>query len=114
MLKNSKLYCYTLVLFFSLCSYSNISSATLVKNIEQFNYGGCCDGLLLGWLDDKGLGNLELLNDQGTNVIESYFKKVDNKLVCAAHLKIFMASNQCNVARTDCLFYVVNNVNNYL
>ena len=90
------------------------SGVTLRKNIEQFNYGGCCDGLLLGWLDDKGLGNLELLNDQGTNVIESYFKKVDNKLVCAAHLKIFMASNQCNVARTDCLFYVVNNVNNYL
>jgi hypothetical protein len=90
------------------------SGVTLRKNIEQFNYGGCCDGLLLGWLDDKGLENLELLNDQGTDVIESYFKKVDNKLICAAHLKIFMASNQCNIARTDCLFYVVNNVNNYL
>ena len=92
-------------------SYSGV---TLRKNIEQFNYGGCCDGLLLGWLDDDGLDNLELLNDQGVNVIDNYFKVVDNKLVCATHLKIFMASTQRDIARSDCLFYVVNNVNNHL
>ncbi len=92
----------------------NYSGVTLRQNIEQFNYGGCCEGLLLGWLDDKGLENLEMLNDQGINVIENYFKLVDNKLVCATNLKIFMASNQSNIARSDCLFYVVNAVNNYL
>jgi hypothetical protein len=90
------------------------SGVTLRENIEQFNYGGCCDGLLLGWLDDNGLENLEMLNDQGINVIDKYFKMVDNKLVCAAHLKIFMASNKTDIARTDCLFYVVNNVSNHL
>lgn len=90
------------------------SGVTLRENIEQFNYGGCCDGLLLGWLDDNGLENLEMLNDQGINVIDKYFKMVDNKLVCAANLKIFMASNKTDIARTDCLFYVVNNVNNHL
>lgn len=90
------------------------SGVTLRKNIEQFNYGGCCDGLLLGWLDDNGLENLEMLNDQGVNVIEKYFKMDENKLVCATNLKMFMASNQTGIARSDCLFYVVNNVNNYL
>lgn len=90
------------------------SGVTLRENIEQFNYGGCCDGLLLGWLDDNGLENLQLLNDQGVNVINNYFKLVDNKFVCAVSLKIFMASNQKDIARTDCLFYVVNNVNNFL
>lgn len=90
------------------------SGVTLRKNIEQFNYGGCCDGLLLGWLDDKGLDNIEMLNDQGVNVVAKYFKMLDNKLVCATSLKIFMASNQTDIARSDCLFYVVNNVNNHL
>jgi hypothetical protein len=39
------------------------SGITLRQNIKQFNYGGCCEVLLLGWLDDQGLGNLEMLND---------------------------------------------------
>ena len=89
------------------------SGVTLRDNIEQFNYGGCCEGVLLGWLDDKGLDNLEMLNDQGVNVIENYFKTDENKLLCATSVKIFMASNQRNLVSTDCLFYVVNNVNNY-
>ncbi|MFQ3193522.1 MAG: hypothetical protein ACI9N3_000334 [Colwellia sp.] len=46
------------------------SGVTLRQNIEQFIYGGYCEGLLLGWLDDQGLENLEMLNDQGVNVIE--------------------------------------------
>lgn len=87
---------------------------TLRQNIEQFNYGGCCEGLLLGWLDDNGLENLEMLNDQGVNVIETYFKIDENKLLCATNLKMFMASNQKDITRDNCLFYVVNSVNNYL
>ncbi len=37
MLKNSKLHFYPVVLFFALFSYSQISNAELVKNLEQFN-----------------------------------------------------------------------------
>lgn len=90
------------------------SGVTIRDNIEQFNYGGCCEGLLLGWVDDDGLDNLQLIDDQGNNVIQHYFTIVDNKLVCKTNLKIFMASNQENIVRSDCLFYVVNNANNYL
>ncbi|SEK88027.1 Succinylglutamate desuccinylase / Aspartoacylase family protein [Colwellia chukchiensis] len=92
----------------------NYSGVTLRDNIEQFNYGGCCDGLVLGWLDDKGLENLEMLNDQGVNVIDKYFRVDENKLLCASNLKIFMASTEKDIARSDCLFYVVNNVSNFL
>ncbi|TWX72916.1 hypothetical protein [Colwellia sp. C1TZA3] len=90
------------------------SGVTLRQNIEQFNYGGCCEGLLLGWLDDQGLENLEMLNDQGVNVLEQHFTMVDNKLLCATNFRMFMASNQSNIVRSDCLFYVINSVNNYL
>jgi poly(beta-D-mannuronate) lyase len=37
MLKGSKFHCHTLTVLFALCSYSTISSAQLVKNINQFN-----------------------------------------------------------------------------
>jgi hypothetical protein len=74
------------------------SGVTLRQNIEQFNYGGCCEGLLLGWLDDQGLENLEMLNDQGVNVIEQYFKMIDNKWLCATNFKMFMASNHSLIA----------------
>jgi len=80
---------------------------TLKSNIEQFNYGSACQGQMLGWLDENGLDNLQLLDDAKENVIEEYFCTRDSQLVCAVHVRIFMATTIKNIAQNDCLFYVV-------
>ena len=81
---------------------------TLKSNIEQFNYGSAHKGQMLGWLDDKGLDNLILLDESKENVAKEYFRERDNQLVCAKNLRIFMATTDKNIATSDCLFYIVN------
>ncbi|WP_206485693.1 succinylglutamate desuccinylase/aspartoacylase family protein [Thalassotalea sp. G2M2-11] len=80
---------------------------TLTSRIEQFNFGGARQGQLLGWLDEHGLENLELINDVNENVIERYFTVRDSQLVCRTNMRIFMATTDKNIALSDCLFYIV-------
>jgi succinylglutamate desuccinylase len=80
---------------------------TLKKNIEHFNFGSACKGQMLGWLDKRGIDNLQLLNDTNENVINDYFAVRDNQLVCATSLRIFMATAVKEIAINDCLLYVV-------
>jgi hypothetical protein len=87
------------------------SGLTLKHNIEQFNFGGCCEGQMLDWVDEHGLDNVELLNDQDVNVINDYFTVQENRLICRSSFKIFMATQQMDIAIRDCLFYVVSHVN---
>lgn len=88
--------------------YDGDIGVTLVTKIEQFNFGSARKGQLIGWLDEKGLDNLELINDIGENVVEQYFTVRDNQLVCATNMRIFMATSDKNIALNDCLFYIVN------
>ena len=88
--------------------YEGSSGVTLSAKIEQFNYGSARKGQMLGWLDEHGLSNLQLLNGAEENVIEQFFTLRDNQLVCATHLRIFMATAMHEIAVNDCLFYVVN------
>lgn len=89
------------------CKNEGLYGVTLCSKIEQFNFGGAKEGQLLGWLDEQGLENLELLNDSKENVIENYFTVRDSQLVCATNMQIFMATADRNIAMNDCLFYVV-------
>lgn len=84
------------------------AGVTLLKKIAHFNYGGAKKGQMLGWLDEHGLNNLLLINDVGENVVDTYFSVRDNQLICATHLTIFMATDNVDIAKDDCLFYVVN------
>ncbi|MEW6992260.1 succinylglutamate desuccinylase/aspartoacylase family protein [Colwelliaceae bacterium 6441] len=81
---------------------------TLLTKIEQFNFGGAHKGQMLGWLDEHGLDNLQLINENNENVIAEYFTVRDNQLVCATNLRIFMATPNYEIAKNDCLFYVVH------
>lgn len=81
---------------------------TLKSNIEQFNFGSAHKGQMFGWLDEKGLENLQLINDAKQNVIADYFTVRDNQLVCKKNIRIFMATTNKHIALNDCLFYVVN------
>lgn len=90
------------------CHNEGYKGVTLISKIEQFNFGSARKGQMLGWLDQNGLENLQLLNDVNENVIEEYFTVRDNQLVCATNMRIFMATTDIKIARSDCLFYIVN------
>lgn len=81
---------------------------TLIENIEQFNFGSIHKGQIFAWLDNQGLANLTLKNDAGENVITEYFYLSGNRLLCAKHFRIFMATTNVQIAKTDCLFYIVD------
>ena len=83
------------------------SGVSLLKNIEQFNFGNIYKDQMLGWLDDKGLDNLTLKNANDEDVIQEFFTLRDNQLVCTKDMKIFMATTKKNIAINDCLFYLV-------
>ncbi len=90
------------------CHNEGYHGVTLTSKIEQFNYGSAREGQLLGWLDEKGLDNLELVNDANENVVDQYFTVRDNQLVCRTNMRIFMATADKKIALSDCLFYIVN------
>lgn len=91
-------------------SYCNTDSGndgvTLISNIEQFNYGKCPAGQIVGWLDEYGLNNLVLLDEDDNNVVNDFFYLEDNKLISACDFQIFMATRQKRIAKSDCLFYI--------
>lgn len=80
---------------------------TLKSSIEQFNFGSAREGQILGWVDDKGLENLEVYNEANENVVSSYFSIRGNQLLCATNLRIFMATTSKQIAMSDCLLYAV-------
>jgi len=92
-------------------SYGNhdegFTGVCIKSNIEQLNYGISRKDQMLAWVDDKGLDNFELINEHGENVISDYFTCKKNVLTCAVDLRIFMATDNENIAINDCLFYVV-------
>jgi len=85
---------------------------TLKSNIEYLNFGGAQKNELIGWLDGDGINNVQLLDKEGNNVIDSYFYSRDNQLVCRKKLHIFKATSSKQAALNDCLFYVAKNTNN--
>ena len=92
-------------------SYGNhdegFTGVCIKSNIEQLNYGISRKDQMLAWIDEKGLDNFELINEHGENVISDYFTCKKNVLTCAVDLRIFMATDNENIAINDCLFYVV-------
>ena len=86
---------------------SQASGVILKHNIEQFNYGIAQRGQKFGWLNDCGLENLELIDANNEDVITDYFTVLNYELICATNLRIFMATPNVNIAKNDCLFYVI-------
>lgn len=81
---------------------------TLKTNLDILNYGGAQAGQLIGWVDQKGIDNLELFNDVNKNVINEYFYLRENQLVVKKSIKVFMAHTNEEFINNRCLFYLVN------
>ena len=87
-------------------SHQGHEGVTLINTIEQFNYGLCHAGQILGWLDNQGLNNLVLIDENQRNLIEDYFYFEDSKLIAACNFQIFMATCVPEIAQSDCLMYI--------
>ncbi|MEW6996394.1 succinylglutamate desuccinylase/aspartoacylase family protein [Colwelliaceae bacterium BS250] len=84
---------------------------TLVENIEQHNFGLLRCNQMLGWLDNNGLDNLQILDINNNNVVAQYFTLRSNQLVAKTDLNIFMATKNSAIATTDCLLYLIETKN---
>ncbi|WNC71012.1 succinylglutamate desuccinylase/aspartoacylase family protein [Thalassotalea psychrophila] len=89
------------------CTDEGREGVTLCNNIEQHNFGVIRANQMLGWLDDEGLSNLQIIDTEGKNVINKFFTLRDNQLVTKVDLDIFMATKNEVIAKTDCLLYLV-------
>jgi hypothetical protein len=83
------------------------SDLTLVKHIEDFNFGIVDEGTLLGFCRPSTLEKLSLKAAQGTKPIEPYFQVVNGELRPRIPLKLFMVTTNITIAQTDCLYYFV-------
>ena len=100
-------------------SYSNnkpntISGVVLKSYIEQLNVGVTCQGRVLGWLDESDLNNLIMLDTNGNNVVEEYFESREGELTSRHNLRLFMATSNADIAKSDCLFYAVKSKSSHM
>lgn len=79
----------------------------LDEEIERFNFQEVNEHSVIGHISDRGLDALIARNSLGRNVIADLFRVEFGKLMPARPLKLFMATANATVARSDCLFYAV-------
>ncbi len=80
---------------------------TLEVDIEKHNFGVTEKDCFLGWVGDKGLDYFTAINDRGTDIKNDLFYIKDNKLYTRKLLRLFMVTPRPEIAKKDCLFYLV-------
>lgn len=80
---------------------------TLEADIEKHNFGVTEKNCFLGWVGDKGLDYFTAINDQGIDIKNELFYVEDNKLYTKKLLRLFMVTPRPEIAKKDCLFYLV-------
>jgi hypothetical protein len=80
---------------------------TLLPDIENYNFGYVDSHRRLGFVSGGLDKNLIVKNPLGETPASNYFKLVDGALHPARRLKLFMVTTNPEIARTDCLFYLV-------
>ncbi len=80
---------------------------TLLPEIENFNFGYVTSKDRLGFVSGKLGANLTVKNPLGEDQITNYFQLQDGALYPACRLKLFMVTTNPEIARKDCLLYLV-------
>lgn len=80
---------------------------TLHSDVEHFNFGETPAHSVLGWLGPRGLNCLTARDSMGSEHIEHYFEVRDNQLTSRQPLRLFMVTKNPDIAKSDCLFYLV-------
>ncbi len=80
---------------------------TLWARIDEHNRGLTVPASRLGWLGEGGLACLTARDGQGRERIDELFRERRGRLHARRPLKLFMATTNSEIARSDCLFYAV-------
>jgi len=80
---------------------------TLVPEIENHNFGFVDQDTLLGFVSGELKDNLTACDTKGRERITDYFRLQGDELYPAQKLKLFMVTTNPEIARKDCLFYLV-------
>ena len=87
---------------------NNQVDITLFETIEEHNFGIVKPFHQLGWLHRPNLDCLQAINSRGENVIHKILEIRNGEIYPCRPIKIFMATTNPTIARSDCLFYVVD------
>lgn len=80
---------------------------TLEADIEIHNFGVTDKDCFLGWVGEKGLDYFTAIDDHGNDIKEDLFYVSDGKLYTKKMLRLFMVTPRPEIAKKDCLFYLV-------
>ncbi len=84
------------------------NSITLLPTIEEDNFGIIGPDKQLGWVQGELDQQLKAVNSRGENVINLVLSVREGALYPARPIKMFMATTNASIAKSDCLFYVVD------
>ncbi len=80
---------------------------TLLPGIENYNFGFVDSSTRLGFVAGELASNLRLKDAAGQNRLLRYFELRGGELYARMRLKLFMVTSNPEIARKDCLFYLV-------
>lgn len=80
---------------------------TLYPDIEQYNYKILQANQPFGWVKDGGLDTLNVMDSNGQDRIHDFFEVEGNSILAKEALRLFMVTTNPNIAKADCLFYLV-------
>ncbi len=79
----------------------------LDEDIERLNFREVTEEISIGRVGERGLDAFVARNASGHNIIADLFQVEEGRLVPIRPLKLFMATANATVAKSDCLFYAV-------
>ncbi len=80
---------------------------TLLPDVENYNFGYVDQSTRLGFVSGLLDDNLTVQNPLGGQPASNYFELRDGALYPTKRLKLFMVTTNPEIARKDCLFYLV-------
>ena len=80
---------------------------TLLPDIEHHNFGYVGPGNRLGFVSGDLAANLTVMDMHGKERLLDYFILEEGELYPTRRLKLFMVTTNPEIARKDCLFYLV-------
>lgn len=83
------------------------ADVTLHEDVERHNFGVIKAGTALGWLTAPVDKLFQALDKSGNCMLNKLVTTRGNVLETASDLKLFMFTNNAAIAKSDCLFYAV-------